>query len=35
MFGWLIHARTPEYPPERNFIVIANDIIFRAGSFDP
>lgn len=35
MVGWLIHARTPEYPKGRKFIVVANDITFNIGSFGP
>ncbi|KAK3953879.1 acetyl-CoA carboxylase [Pseudoneurospora amorphoporcata] len=35
MVGWLIRARTPEYPSGRKFIVVANDITFNIGSFGP
>ncbi|PSK60580.1 hypothetical protein B9Z65_730 [Elsinoe australis] len=35
MVGWLITARTPEYPRGRRFIIIANDITFKIGSFGP
>jgi len=35
MVGWLIHARTPEYPKGRKFVVVANDITFNIGSFGP
>lgn len=35
MVGWLIRARTPEYPSGRRFIVVANDITFNIGSFGP
>ncbi|EGS20342.1 acetyl-CoA carboxylase-like protein [Thermochaetoides thermophila DSM 1495] len=35
MVGWLINARTPEYPDGRKFIVVANDITFKIGSFGP
>ncbi|KAK7740495.1 acetyl-coenzyme-A carboxylase [Cytospora paraplurivora] len=35
MVGWLINARTPEYPRGRKFIVIANDITYQIGSFGP
>ncbi|KAK3322810.1 acetyl-CoA carboxylase [Apodospora peruviana] len=35
MVGWLIQARTPEYPKGRKFIVVANDITFNIGSFGP
>ncbi|KAK5659645.1 hypothetical protein OQA88_853 [Cercophora sp. LCS_1] len=35
MVGWLIQARTPEYPKGRKFVVVANDITFNIGSFGP
>ncbi|KAK3334548.1 acetyl-CoA carboxylase [Neurospora tetraspora] len=35
MVGWLIRARTPEYPNGRKFVVVANDITFNIGSFGP
>ncbi|KAF1351089.1 acetyl-CoA carboxylase acc1 [Delphinella strobiligena] len=35
MVGWIITARTPEYPRGRRFIIIANDITFKIGSFGP
>ena len=35
MVGWLITAKTPEYPRGRRFIIIANDITFKIGSFGP
>ncbi|KAK4149263.1 acetyl-CoA carboxylase [Chaetomidium leptoderma] len=35
MVGWLITARTPEYPDGRRFVVVANDITFNIGSFGP
>ncbi|KAK0737227.1 acetyl-CoA carboxylase [Apiosordaria backusii] len=35
MVGWLISARTPEYPKGRKFVVVANDITFNIGSFGP
>ena len=35
MVGWLITAKTPEYPKGRRFIIIANDITFKIGSFGP
>lgn len=35
MVGWLVTAKTPEYPKGRRFIIIANDITFRIGSFGP
>ncbi|KAF2858960.1 acetyl-CoA carboxylase acc1 [Piedraia hortae CBS 480.64] len=35
MVGWIITAKTPEYPRGRRFIVIANDITFKIGSFGP
>ncbi|OQO06154.1 Acetyl-CoA carboxylase [Cryoendolithus antarcticus] len=35
MIGWLVTAKTPEYPRGRRFIIIANDITFKIGSFGP
>ncbi|KAJ2988249.1 hypothetical protein NUW58_g4081 [Xylaria curta] len=35
MVGWVINARTPEYPRGRKFIVVANDITYKIGSFGP
>lgn len=35
MVGWIITAKTPEYPKGRKFIIIANDITFKIGSFGP
>lgn len=35
MVGWIITAKTPEYPGGRRFIVIANDITYKIGSFGP
>lgn len=35
MVGWLMNARTPEYPKGRKFVVVANDITFNIGSFGP
>ncbi|KAJ5140445.1 Acetyl-CoA carboxylase [Penicillium atrosanguineum] len=35
MVGWLVTARTPEYPKGRRFIIVANDITFQIGSFGP
>ncbi|KAF2758995.1 acetyl-CoA carboxylase acc1 [Pseudovirgaria hyperparasitica] len=35
MVGWMVTARTPEYPRGRKFIIIANDITFKIGSFGP
>lgn len=35
MVGWLISARTPEYPRGRKFMVVANDITYNIGSFGP
>ncbi|KAK5078938.1 acetyl-coenzyme-A carboxylase [Lithohypha guttulata] len=35
MVGWLITARTPEYPRGRRFVVVANDITYQIGSFGP
>lgn len=35
MVGWIFRARTPEYPNGRRFIVVANDITYKIGSFGP
>lgn len=35
MVGWMLNARTPEYPAGRRFIVVANDITYKIGSFGP
>jgi len=35
MVGWIITAKTPEYPRGRRFIIIANDITHKIGSFGP
>ena len=35
MVGWMLTAKTPEYPRGRRFIIIANDITFQIGSFGP
>ncbi|MCJ1313429.1 acetyl-coenzyme-A carboxylase [Agyrium rufum] len=35
MVGWIVTAKTPEYPRGRRFIIVANDITFRIGSFGP
>ncbi len=35
MIAWKMSAKTPEYPRGRDFIVIANDITFKIGSFGP
>jgi acetyl-CoA carboxylase/biotin carboxylase 1 len=35
MVGWIFRARTPEYPEGRRFIVVANDITYKIGSFGP
>ena len=35
MVAWNVTARTPEYPRGRRFIIIANDITFKIGSFGP
>ncbi|KAI2617262.1 acetyl-CoA carboxylase [Hypomontagnella submonticulosa] len=35
MVGWIINARTPEYPEGRKFVVVANDITYKIGSFGP
>ncbi|KAI1611633.1 acetyl-CoA carboxylase [Exophiala viscosa] len=35
MVGWILTARTPEYPRGRRFVIIANDITYQIGSFGP
>ncbi|KIW73811.1 hypothetical protein PV04_01901 [Phialophora macrospora] len=35
MVGWVLTAKTPEYPRGRRFVIIANDITFQIGSFGP
>lgn len=35
MVGWIVTARTPEYPRGRRLIIVANDITFQIGSFGP
>ena len=35
MVGWVLTAKTPEYPRGRRFIIIANDITYQIGSFGP
>ncbi|KKY14001.1 putative acetyl- carboxylase [Diplodia seriata] len=35
MVGWIVTAKTPEYPKGRKFIIISNDITFKIGSFGP
>ena len=35
MVGWIVTAKTPEYPKGRRFIIVANDITFKIGSFGP
>jgi len=35
MVGWILTAKTPEYPTGRRFIIVANDITFKIGSFGP
>lgn len=35
MVGFLIDAKTPEYPRGRQFVVVANDITHKIGSFGP
>lgn len=35
MVAWKITAKTPEYPHGRKFVIIANDITFKIGSFGP
>jgi len=33
MVAWLLTMRTPEYPQGREFVLIANDVTYQAGSF--
>ncbi|KAK2762604.1 acetyl-coenzyme-A carboxylase [Arachnomyces sp. PD_36] len=35
MVGWIVTAKSPEYPRGRRFIIVANDITFQIGSFGP
>lgn len=35
MVGWILTTKTPEYPKGRRFIIVANDITFKIGSFGP
>ena len=35
MVGWILTAKTPEYPRARRFIIVANDITYQIGSFGP
>jgi acetyl-CoA carboxylase/biotin carboxylase 1 len=35
MVGWIVTAKTPEYPRGRRFIIVANDITYQIGSFGP
>ena len=35
MVGWIVTAKTPEYPRGRRFVIVANDITFKIGSFGP
>ena len=35
MVGFLVTAKTPEYPRGRQFVIVANDITFKIGSFGP
>jgi acetyl-CoA carboxylase/biotin carboxylase 1 len=35
MVGWMVTARTPEYPAGRQFVIVANDVTFKIGSFGP
>ena len=35
MVGWLVTAKTPEYPKGRRFVIVANDITMKIGSFGP
>lgn len=35
MVAWKCVAKTPEYPRGRSFVIVANDITFKIGSFGP
>ncbi len=35
MVGWIVTAKTPEYPHGRRFIIVANDITYKIGTFGP
>ncbi|XP_077213206.1 acetyl-CoA carboxylase 1-like isoform X2 [Tasmannia lanceolata] len=35
MVAWCMEMSTPELPDGRNFLVVANDVTFKAGSFGP
>ena len=35
MVGWILTAKTPEYPRGRRFLIVANDITYQIGSFGP
>ncbi|GAV27655.1 acetyl-CoA carboxylase [Pichia membranifaciens] len=35
MVAFLVSAKTPEYPKGRQFVIVANDITFKIGSFGP
>ena len=35
MVGWLVTGKTPEYPKGRRFVIVANDITMKIGSFGP
>lgn len=35
MVAFLVNAKTPEYPKGRQFIIVANDITYKIGSFGP
>ena len=35
MVGWIVTAKTPEYPRGRRLIIVANDITYQIGSFGP
>ena len=35
MVGFLVTAKTPEYPRGRQFVIVANDITHKIGSFGP
>ena len=35
MVAWKVTAKTPEYPRGRSFVIVANDITYKIGSFGP
>ncbi|KAI5951033.1 ACC1 [Candida jiufengensis] len=35
MVGFLVTAKTPEYPRGRQFVIVANDVTHKIGSFGP